>query len=837
MKKIIFFTLLTSFFILGSLQKAKATHFSGSDLTYTCLGGNTYLISFTFYRDCSGATAPSVQTVNFSCSSNPAYNFSATLNRIPGTGQEITPGCSAIPTSCANGNNYGIQEYVFQGNVTLSPCNEWTLQTSSCCRNTVTTVSGQGSWTMIAKLNNLSAPCNSSPTFSNKPVAVVCNNQSFCFNHGALDPDGDSLVYSFYAPFTTYPQSVPYVGSYSATNFLGSSTPITIDHETGDICFTPNSLLSTVTGVKVDEYRTINGVATKIGTVYRDLQMKVVQCNNTIPVLSGMDTTQSATYNPNDTTYRIELCLSQDPFEFHINGFDADTFNPGTTGSPEKFSISWNNGIPGGTFNTYNNGTASAYASFSWQPTSADIGNIKCFTATVQDEACPYNGFQTFSYCILVRGMLVDIGSDTLVCDGESFTANADADTTTVNYYWYMDGIASSNPPSQDWYLVNSSTIGVGQHILTIETNDGNTTTTCPGVDEMIIDVIYQPEINGTLLDSAFCDGGAITYDGGPGQQYTWTDIVMNPLGASKTFTTSNSGTYIVTVNGGVNTRCFDVDTFEVVSIPYPKLKDDTCIWAADAPYTIDAGFLYAGLGYRWDDGSDQRYLDVTTTGKYTVEYYHTSISSSVGCSDSQNINVINKNDMIQSVKIPVDQDSPLPGETPQPGNREICSHQRLKLTGPSAPSGYSYDYAWSNTAGGKVFSTSAAFIFHQKVESTYKIVLDAGGCLDSIDVITKPCDVKVPNIITPNGDGANDFFKIVIMDDQGKPSTEGFYLSFPNSTLLITNRWGTKIYESNNYQNDWNGNGASDGVYYWILELQDGEDTQMQGTVTIISK
>jgi len=648
------------------------------------------------------------------------------------------------------------------------------------------------------------------------------------------------LVYSFYPVFTNDPTtSVTYASPWSYTNFLTAQTPpgITIDAVTGDICFTATQDLTTVFGVKVEEYRTINGVATKIGTVYRDMEMLVTTCNNNIPTLSGMDTTMSGTYNPNDTTYRIEACLSTDPIEFHINGFDADTFNPGTTGSPEKFSISWNNGIPGGTFTTYNNGTDSAYASFSWLPTSADIGNIKCFTATVQDEACPYNGFQTFSYCILVRGMLVDLGSDTLLCQGESFTVQADADTTTVNYYWYMDGVASPYPPSQDWYLVNSSNLNPGTHKLTIETNDGSTTTVCPGVDEKIIEVVYQPHINSTLPDSAFCEGGSVTYDGGPGQQYTWTDIVMNPLGASKTFTTSNSGMYIVTVNGGVNTRCYDVDTFEVVSVPYPKLGNDTCIWSEDTPYKLDAGFLYAGLDYRWQDGSNQRYYDVTTTGNYTVEYYHTTISSSVGCGDSQKINVIDKNNMISSVKIPVDQDSPLPGETPQAGDREICSHQRLKLMGPTAPSGSSYDYAWSNTAGGKVFSTSSTYIFHQKVKDAYNIVLDAGGCLDSITVVTKPCDVIVPNVITPNGDGANDVFKIVIMDDSGKPSNEGFYTSFPGSTLLIYNRWGKKIYESNNYQNDWDGNGAADGVYYWTLELQDGDNTQMQGTVTIISK
>ncbi len=833
MKKILTLIVLVSLFLFSGIKDTKASHFAGADLTYTCLGGNTYLITYSFYRDCSGIPAPANIPITFSCSSNSAFNFSSTLQKISGTGQEITPGCSAVPTHCSGGNGYGIQEYVYQGQVTLAPCNSWDMHYSSSARNPISTLSSSGGWYTMATLNNLQAPCNSSPTFSNKPVAVVCSNQSFCFNHGALDPDGDSLVYSFYPVMTTSPTtSVTYSWPWSYTNFLTATTPpgITIDPVTGDICFTATANLSTVFGVKVQEYRTINGTPTLIGTVYRDIQLKVVTCNNNIPVLSGMDTTLSHTYNPNDTTYRIDVCLSVDPISFDINGFDADTFNSGTTGSPEKFSISWNNGIPTGSFTTHYNGTDSAYANFTWLPTAADVGNIKCFTATVQDEACPYNGFQTFSYCILVRGMLVDLGSDTLLCEGETLTVLADADTSTVNYIWYMNGSQTGTPQSQDWYLVNSSTLGAGKHTLSIETNDGSTTMACPGVDQIIIDVVYQPDINGTLLDTAFCDGGSVTYDAGPGQQYIWTDIALNPKGASQMFTTNTSGLYIVTVNGGVNTRCYDVDTFEVVSIPNPKLDPDTCVWEADFPngYQLDAGPIYTGLAYKWQDGSDKQTFTAHESGTYKVTIYHKTISSSVGCSDEQVVNIIDKDNMILSAKIQASDDIEL--EPFQAGDREVCTHQRLKIKGPLAPAGHSYDYIWYKN--GSQTSTSPVYILKERVAGTYNIELNAGGCVNKISVTTKPCDVKVPNIITPNNDGVNDKFKIML-----KGSNEEFFLSFPNSTLIVYNRWGTKIYESTNYQNDWDGNGAADGVYYWTLELEDGDGTQMQGTVTIMSK
>ena len=196
MKKFLFILIIA---FLLPFTPVKASHFAGADMTYTCLGGNTYLISISFYRDCSGISAPTSITVNFSCSSNSNFNFNASLQKIPGTGQEVTPACSTMFTKCNNGYNYGIQEYVYQAQITLNPCNNWVMSYASCCRNPVSTVANNSSngWYIKAELNNLAAPCNSSPTFFNKPMAIACRGQSFCFNHGAIDPDGDSLVYSF----------------------------------------------------------------------------------------------------------------------------------------------------------------------------------------------------------------------------------------------------------------------------------------------------------------------------------------------------------------------------------------------------------------------------------------------------------------------------------------------------------------------------------------------------------------------------------------------------------------------------------------------------------------
>ncbi len=83
---------------------------------------------------------------------------------------------------------------------------------------------------------------------------------------------------------------------------------------------------------------------------------------------------------------------------------------------------------------------------------------------------------------------------------------------------------------------------------------------------------------------------------------------------------------------------------------------------------------------------------------------------------------------------------------------------------------------------------------------------------------------VVVPaNVMTPNGDGFNDTFIFENLK---------FY---PNSKLTVFNRWGKKVYESSNYQNDWKGDNMTDGVYYYTMKVGDKKASVFTGTVTIL--
>ncbi|MCH2200078.1 MAG: gliding motility-associated C-terminal domain-containing protein [Flavobacteriales bacterium] len=99
----------------------------------------------------------------------------------------------------------------------------------------------------------------------------------------------------------------------------------------------------------------------------------------------------------------------------------------------------------------------------------------------------------------------------------------------------------------------------------------------------------------------------------------------------------------------------------------------------------------------------------------------------------------------------------------------------------------------------------------------------------EEIEVIMEVCELgDIPNVITPNGDADNDFFRI-----------EGLEY-FSGSSLLVYNRWGALIYESDNYKSNWSPteDEASEGTYYFILTVNFPEGPEeFTGELTILRK
>ena len=88
--------------------------------------------------------------------------------------------------------------------------------------------------------------------------------------------------------------------------------------------------------------------------------------------------------------------------------------------------------------------------------------------------------------------------------------------------------------------------------------------------------------------------------------------------------------------------------------------------------------------------------------------------------------------------------------------------------------------------------------------------------------------ELDIPNGFSPDGDQVNDRFEITGLE------------TFSPVSLTVLNRWGSPVYESSDYQNDWNGTNAggqalSDDTYYYRLVLNN--QTELTGFLILERK
>ncbi|MBL6964731.1 MAG: hypothetical protein ISR55_12985, partial [Bacteroidetes bacterium] len=300
-KSLIIFTICIG--LLFSFQ-TKASHMMGSDITWTCIGQDSFLIKLVIYRDCNGIPL-SAATIPIKCATTGQSVTTVSIAK-PGP-VDITPTCGASCTRCQSSGcsfPYGIEQYTFTKLVVLSSagsCCKLVLSYSMCCRNGAITTATPGNFYIDALLDRCITPCDNSPTFTNPPIAIICIGQDFVFNHGVVDVDVnssggliDSLSYEWTNPLASANGNIAYKGQYAYNKpiyFWGfpnvnlpSPRGFHLDPVTGDISFRPMKIEVTIMALKITEWRN----DTMIGQVRRDIQIIVISCpNNNAPVLSG----------------------------------------------------------------------------------------------------------------------------------------------------------------------------------------------------------------------------------------------------------------------------------------------------------------------------------------------------------------------------------------------------------------------------------------------------------------------------------------------------------------------------------------------------------------------
>lgn len=872
---------------------SKASHMMGADISYACLGNNNYQIQLVFYRDCSGINAPSSVSIAISAPSC-GLNSQLTLSQV-GPGVEVSPLCPSLlgSSTCSGGSYPGVQQFIYQGTVNLPfTCTDWTFSWSDCCRNPlITNIPTPSSYGMYveAHLDNTIATCDHAPTFTTIPVPYICANQPFNYNQGAIDLDGDSLSYSMINPMDAGAVNVPYNSPFSATYPLSTTSGnVIFDPLTGQLTFTPDATQVTVLAIKVDEFR--NGVW--IGSTMRDIQLVVIACSNTPPlILGGGIQNQQGGVNQGPTA--VDICPGQS-ISWYVAVTDT---NAGDTVYAYSNIAAV---IPGATFNIIGGDTVSAY--FSWTPTVADTG-FYVFTYTVQDNACPIYGQQVFSFIVNVPAS-TSAGPDLSICYPQT---NVQLHAVGGTLFVWTPNTGLSNDSIPDPIASPTATT---TYIVTSDLSSS-----CHNTDTIVVFVLPALQLNPTANPDTICSGTQVhlfsNISGGTSGNYTvsWTSV---PSGFTSSQTNpfvnpTSTTQYNLNVTSG---QCAQSDSTSVYVWPIPSSTfnaspQGVCIHQhTTIQYTGDTG---PGFLYNWNF-SGATVVSGTGSGPYDI-YWNGNGNKTVtvvvtdpfGCTSTTSITVTVYPDPVASFTA-----SPLNGCDPLDvqfantstggatyvwdfGDQSATSTQQnpnhiyntgdfgITLIATSAqgcsdtvsttsmvhvippPTAsfttdadptirYDLTQATFNFTNTSVNADTYLWLFGDNSTSTdfspthtytdtghFTVTLIAYNafCSDtfrfSYIVVHEFDQIFFPTAFTPNNDGNNDVFHELGLE------------GVTTLNYRIYNRWGQLVYETNDPAAGWDGKykgaDAEVGVYVYYAKAQmiNGKIVEQKGNITLL--
>lgn len=265
------------------------------------------------------------------------------------------------------------------------------------------------------------------------------------------------------------------------------------------------------------------------------------------------------------------------------------------------------------------------------------------------------------------------------------------------------------------------------------------------------------------------------------------------------TFTASSSGIYWVEIRNN-QSNCVHRDSIMVTLTPYPvvDLGDDITI-CENTSTTLDAG--NPGALYTWQDNSTNQTLTVSQAGEYHVRVDLNS------CLAYDTILVSVK--MLPKIQFGND--------------TAICNGMTIRLA-PGINDVDNTQLTWSTG------DSSPSIDITQPGDYSLTAINTCGTTTESITVKPGVCKVYVPTAFTPNHDGRNDVFKI------------GYGENITTFTMQVYNRWGERIFLSNQPSRGWDGKikgqTAPIGIYVWIIHYRLADspvEYVLKGTVALV--
>ncbi len=462
-------------------------------------------------------------------------------------------------------------------------------------------------------------------------------------------------------------------------------------------------------------------------------------------------------------------------------------------------------------------------------------------TMTAYDLSCGNSQSfdETFDYITSFSLANATAPPDTSFCGPPPYDLDFTATSSTPNHFWdFGDGSGTSTqanpsytyttPGTYDilYVAIDSSTCNIADSVyFTVDISQAETLTAqfnlptiepCTSPDSILVEL----DFTGTGADS-------LSWNMGDG-------TIFNDSTSIDYYYTIE-GQYIITMQAwDFYCNAYDevtdtVNFFTSYSEANAEVPED--IFLCTSPLNVDfsAGTNPPPNAY-WDfgDGSGTSTqlnptYTYTSTGEYDVMFVAID-SSTCNIADTAYFNVTLEQAETFAAELNFTPPPPCGGET---------ALVEAEFTGSGADS-----IVWDMGNGDIFNSNSISYIYTDpgvyvvSMTAYDQVCNNVETISDTVNFIGEVIsEAIVPNVFTPNGDGQNDILSIIGID----PTAE--------FTMVIYNRWGRKVFETDQNGEFWDGNlwsgiAAADGIYYFEVMYRDictEEDKIKTGHVTLM--